>query len=551
MRQERHKQRLAETLASEMSRRAFLKGASLAGLSVVGGSALGMDFVRPSPAMAAAAAKRGGTLRVAWLSSVDFLDPHYTAVTAGVQMCGNIYNGLLKITYDGKRVGFKPDLAETWEMPNDRTHVFRMRKGVKFHDGSACDASVIKWNLERVKAKATASPHAWKLALLDKIEVLDTHTVRLTYSKPYAFFPVAMNGTTGRAGTVVSRQAVEKLGKAFARNPVGTGPFKFVEWVENDRIVIARNPDYFEKGLPYLDRVEAKLMTEASSAVAAIITGEIDGLTTIPFQFAKQLRANPKIEVYTQVGGNYLFLGMNCAKPPFDDVKLRQAVSFCIDRTAVINQLLFGEGIPAHGPISPPMSDFFEPEWSQGKNGQYFDLDKAKALLRESKYPNGVECDYVAAATYTGELAGAQRNAEILQGMLAKIGVKANIKPYERAAYRKTLIEGNFNLFDYYWAFDLDPDETLYPELRTGESWNWGKWSNPEFDKLVDDARVTLDVKKRREYYSKANRIVADQAPYALIAHVNEFKVFGKHVKNFNPIPAELVNLGDVWIDKK
>jgi len=320
--------------------------------------------------------------------------------------------------------------------------------------------------------------------------------------------------------------------------------------VENDHITLKKFDDYFEKGLPYLDGVEIKLMVEAASAVAAIITGELDGSQGIPYQFAKRLRADPNVTVYTVVGGNYVFLGMNCSKPPFDDVKLRQAVSFCINRKAFIDQILFGEGIPAHGPISPPMSDFYEPEFETGKNGQYYDLDKAKALMKESRYPNGVECDYVAAATYTGELAGAQRNAELLQGMLAKIGVKAKIRPFERAAYRKTLIEGKFDLFDYYWAFDLDPDETLYPELHSGSSWNWGRWTNKEFDRLVGAARVTLDVRKRREYYSKANRLVADQAPYAVIAHVNEHKVFRKHVKNFQPIPAELVQLAKVWLEK-
>jgi peptide/nickel transport system substrate-binding protein len=552
MNEEQVKKNLADRLKAEFDRRSFLKGVGATTFAVLGSSILpsGIGFVSPGPALAQGAPKYGGTLKVAWLGSVDFLDPHFTALTGGVQMAGNLYNGLLKITYDGKRVSFKPDLAEKWEMPNEKTHIFRLHKGVKFHDGSEFDAEVVRWNLERVRNKETGSPHAWKLALLDTIEVMDKHTVRLNYKKPYAFFPVAMNGTTGRAGTIVSPKAVEKYGKAFARNPVGTGPFKFVEWVDNDHITMVKFPDYFEKGRPYLDKVEVKLMTEASSAIAALLTGEIDGITDVPFQFVKQVKGNPKVNLYSQVGGNYIFLGMNCSKPPFNDVKLRQAVSFCIDRKAFIDQILFGEGIPAHGPISPPMSDFYEPEFEKGKNGQYFDLDKAKALMKQSKYPNGVECDYVAAATYTGELAGAQRNAELLQGALAKIGVKANIKPYERVAYRKTLIEGKFDLFDYYWAFDLDPDETLYPELHSGESWNWGKWSNPEFDKLVEAAQVNLDVKKRREWYHKANRIVAEDAPYALIAHVNERKVFGKHVKNFNPIPAELVNLGDVWIDK-
>lgn len=134
-------------------------------------------------------------------------------------------------------------------------------------------AEGIKMELDRrafLKGVETTGLALAGASLLDKIDILDKYTVRLNYQKPYAFFPVAMNGTTGRAGTMVSRKAVEKYGKALARNPVGTGPFKFVEWVENDHITMVRFPDYFEKGLPYLDRVEVKLMTEASSAVAAI-----------------------------------------------------------------------------------------------------------------------------------------------------------------------------------------------------------------------------------------------------------------------------------------
>jgi len=552
MKEDQYKKNLADRIKADLDRRSFLKKTGAAGIALLGATMLpsGLDFLNIGPSLVNAAGKRGGVIKIAWLGSIDFLDPHLTAVTGGIQMAGNIYNGILKITYDGKRVDFKPDLAETWEMPNDTTHVFTLRKGVKFHDGSGFDAETVKWNLERVKDPATNSPHAYKLELLDKIEILDKYTIRLKYKKPYAFFRVAMTGTTGRAGTIVSPAQVKKYGKAFARNPSGTGPFKFVEWVENDHITLTRFDEYFEKGLPYLDGVEVKLMVEAASAVAALMTGELDGAQTIPFQFAKTLRSNPKLNVYTQIGGNYVFLGMNCSKPPFDDLKLRQAVSFCINRQAFIDQILFGEGIAAHGAISPPMSDFYEPEFETGKNGQYYDLDKAKALMKESKYPNGVECDYVAAASYTGELAGAQRNAELMQGMLAQIGVKAKIRPYERVAYRKALIEGKFNLFDYFWAFDLDPDETLYPELHSGSPWNWGKWVNKEFDGLVEAGRVNLELEKRRKYYAKANRLVADQAPYAFVAHVNEHKVFNKEVKNFNPIPAELVQLAEVWMEK-
>ena len=210
MSEQTHKDKLAEALAARMNRRGFMKlmgsGAGLAAGSAIMGSTLVQNAM-------AAAPKRGGTIKLAWVDAVDTLDPHFTASLGSVKILNNIFNGLLKVAYDGKKVSFVPDLAEKWEMPDDKTHVFKLRKGVKFHNGDACDAEAVKWSLERVKDPAVGSPHAWKFEQLAGIDIVDDHTIRMRFNKPYAFLPVALTGSTGRAGTIVSKRAVEQYGK--------------------------------------------------------------------------------------------------------------------------------------------------------------------------------------------------------------------------------------------------------------------------------------------------------------------------------------------------
>ena len=362
MSEQSHKDKLADVLAARMNRRGFMKlmgsGAGVAAGSAIMGSALVQNAM-------AAAPKRGGTIKLAWVDAVDTLDPHFTASLGSVKILNNIFNGLLKVAYDGKKVSFVPDLAEKWEMPDDKTHVFKLRKGVKFHNGDPCDAEAVKWSLERVKDPAVGSPHAWKFEQLAGIDIVDDHTIRMRFNKPYAFLPVALTGSTGRAGTIVSKRAVEQYGKAFGRNPVGTGPFKFAGWRENESIKLERNPDYFEPGLPYLDGVQILLIKEPTAAVAAMMSGQVDGMSLSPFQFIPQLKANPSLKVYGEVEGNYSYVGMNNRRAPFDDPMLRKAVAAAIDRNAIVKQGYFGEAIPAYSPDLPAHDRFLRQEHRQ------------------------------------------------------------------------------------------------------------------------------------------------------------------------------------------
>jgi peptide/nickel transport system substrate-binding protein len=530
---------LARSLHAEMtSRRAFLRALALGGAAAAaGGGAL-------APPAAAQGVKRGGQMRLAWIDTVDTLDPHFTSSLGAIKIHDNIYNGILKVEYDGTRVSFAPDVIEKWDMPNPTTHVLKVRQGVKFHDGTDCDAEAIKWNQERVKDPAVKSSHAWKLAYLDKVAVLDKHTVRITFTKPYQFLPVAWTGSTGRAGTIVSPTAVQKHGRTYGRNPVGTGPYVFKEWLENDRIVLERNPDYFEKGidgkaLPYLDRVTILLIREPSTAVGALMSGELDGLSLVPFQFLPMLSKNPNVRVEGGVEGNYTFIGMNNRKPPFDDPALRKAVSFAVNRTPIIEQAYFGGAIQACSAISPPMSDFYRADQCSARRAQHFDLDKAKAFRAESKYKGDVEAEWMVVGGYTGSGGVGPRMAELVQPMLAPIGIKVKIQLYEQATWHKKRNSGDFQMYDEGWVADLDPDETIYPEWVTGKPWNFVGYSNPEFDRLVSEAQFEANLAKRKALYDKADLVLAGDAPAAFIAHFKVFKAFNKRVQGFRYIPAD------------
>ena len=533
-----------ELLRDEVNRREALRmlGWSTAGLA----GALTM----PSPGHAQAP-KRGGTIKIGSFSNIDTLDAHNTTSIVACSIHNNIYNGLLKIVSpDGKSVDFKPELAREWEIQGDRVHVFRLHKGVTFHNGDPCTAAEVKWNLERVKDKNESPIHAWKLELLEAIDVPDPHTVKLTFMKPYPFLRVAFTGSTGRAATILNPRAVKERGKAYGRNPVGTGPFKFVEWKEGDYILLERNPNYWETDaaggkLPYLDKVLIKIIVEPSTLVAGLKTGEVDLINNAVPQFMADLRKDPRLTALSAVGGNWQCFHFNLAKEPFNDKALRKTVTFAIDRKEILDKVEFGEGIVAHGPLSPPMGAFYDPEFEKGRNGQYYDPEQAKAWMKQAKY-DGREVLFLSVNTQT-----APRRAEAVQAQLAKIGIKVRIELADFPTFRRRwLQERQWDMVSVQWDADLDPDETIYPELHSGEAWNAGKWVNKDFDRLVELARSEADFKKRKKHYEDAVKQILEDAPVTVLLHVNENKIFQTHVKGFQMIPAGLINMHSVWLDK-
>jgi peptide/nickel transport system substrate-binding protein len=533
-----------ELMREDVNRRAVLRMLGAAGFGVAGGLPLATTAHAQKP-------KYGGTIKIGSFGNIDTLDAHNTTSIVACSIHNNIYNGLLKITSsDGKSVDFKPQLAREWEIQGDRVHVFRLHKGVTFHNGDPMTAADVKWNLERVKDKNQSPIHAWKLELLESIETPDPHTVKLHFTKPYPFLRVAFTGSTGRAATILNPRAVKEKGKAYGRSPVGTGPFKFVEWKEGDYILLEKNPNYWETDtsggkLPYLDKVMIKIIVEPSTLIAALKTGEVDLINRGAAQFMGDLRKESKLVTLSAVGGNWRCLHFNLAKEPFSDKALRKAVTFALDRKEMLDRVEFGEGIVAHGPISPPMGAFYDPAFESGKNGQYYDPEQAQTWRKQAKY-DGREVLLLSVNTDTNP-----RHAEVIQAQLAKIGIKVRIELADFPTFRRRwLQERQWDLVQVQWDADLDPDETLFPELHSTETWNAGKWVNKAFDAAVELARTENDFKKRKKAYDDAVKAILDDAPVAIMLHVNEQKIHHKHVKGFQMIPAGLIDMHAVWLDK-
>ncbi|MBU2359130.1 MAG: ABC transporter substrate-binding protein, partial [Alphaproteobacteria bacterium] len=323
---------------------------------------------------------------------------------------------------------------------------------------------------------------------------------------------------------------------------VGTGPFKFVSWQQNDSIELVANTEYFEAGLPKLEKVSFMIIDEPSTALAALISGQIDGMNDCPMQLIEQVKKMPNLNVYGGVEGNYTYVGMNTQKPPFDDVNLRRAVAFAIDRDAVLKQAYFGLAKQAYTPISPPMSGFYDPDIAESGRGQFYDLEKAKEFRAKAANQEEIEVTYI----MTENPPAGTRVAQIVAPMLAEIGIKVKLELLENAAWTQRLQDRDFEMLDFFWTADLDPDETLYPEFKTDGSWNYWGWSNADFDRLCAEAQVILDVAARSKLYNEAEDLMVDEAPVAMLAHFPLYKIFSNKVQGFNYVPCDLLNLNTV-----
>ena len=283
-------------------------------------------------------------------------------------------------------------------------------------------------------------------------------------------------------------------------------------------------------------------MKEASAAIAAMLSGQVDGMSQIPVQFVSQIQAQKNLQLYGEIEGNYVYVAMNCKRAPFDDMDLRKAVAFALNREIVIKQAFFGHAIQAYTPISPPMTDFYDPDVAKSGRGQFFDLAKAKEFRAKSKVKGTIEPVFLASEQ---GVYGTRLMQSVLP-MLAAIDIKPKVEVVERAAWIQRRNAGDFDLFDFNWWADLDPDETITPEFRTGASWNYPGWSNKRFDELVTMAQDTLDVEKRKKAYTEACDILMDEAPIAIVSHMPVFKVFSQKVKGFKYIPVDSLNLHTV-----
>jgi peptide/nickel transport system substrate-binding protein len=448
--------------------------------------------------------KKGGTLKAEINSDVANLDPLASSLLVDRQILYNIYDSLVTIDKDLKIV---PSLAESWQTPDPKTYIFKLRQGVKYHDGTDFNADSVKWNIERYLTDKN-SRRGPEIGFVQSVEVMDPSTVKFNLKS--AFAPLLAN-LVDRAGMMVSQKAAEAGGQDFTRKPLGggTGAFKFVEWVKDDHITLERNPNYWKKDaagnqLPYLDKVTIRPIVDETVALTNLKTGDIDVSHYIPSKDYASVKAAKELTLQELPELGYASVVLNCAAEPFNKKELRQAFAEALDRDQIIKTVFFGIGQPNQGPI-PTAS------WAYDASLKPYTANptKAKDYLKAGGKPDGFAFDMkiTSGSPTTTQL------AQLMKDQLAKAGMTMNLIQLDFPTLVADQQAGKFGASLAGWSGRIDPDGNIYNMLHTGAAGNDSKYSNPQADDLMDKARAATDQGERKGLYQQLQRIVVDDAP--------------------------------------
>ncbi|NLK00718.1 MAG: peptide ABC transporter substrate-binding protein [Clostridia bacterium] len=475
----------------------------------------------------------GGTLNVALSSDAPRLDPGLSSSVYDRYVFQSIFDKLADIDENGEVV---PVLAKNWDVSDDGlTYTFHLQEGVKFHDGTDFNAEAVKFNFDR--NTDPASPRRGELAAVKEVTVVDEYTVEVVLSEPFAPF---LSILTDRAGMMVSPTAVEELGEDFANSPVGTGPFKFESLMKGNNITLVKNEDYWQDGLPYLDSIVFKIITDTNVTATNLKSGQVDiSDWRFPTKEIANFENDDNFVIVNEASQNYNGFYLNISKPPFDNKHARQALDVLMDREALVDLVKDGAATVAHSYFSPGCfahgdSDI-PPEPS---------VEKAKEILAEGGLEDGFTFTYKTAATPEQ-----QQIAEMLQSMFKEAGITMNIEQIEFGTLLDQTIKGEFEAAALGWSGRPDPDQNIFDDVFTDGSMNYSRFSHPEIDELVTAARKELDQDKRKALYDDAMEILVDELPYIFTYHENNVICHSKNVHGFTYISDGLIRTAEIWKD--
>ena len=480
-------------------------------------------------------AQPGGTLKVAFQNEWAGLDPHTVSSYSSYQILNNVLEGL---TFYDNNLNLVPWLAESWEQSEDGlTWTFHLREGVMFTNGREMTAEDVKWSFERLIDPATGAGNAARVGPPEtQIEVIDDYTVAITHPEPFGIFPqsIGFDKSTG----IVAKESVNEDG--IIVEPIGTGPFQISEVEGTTRMVLTKNEDYWQEGLPYLDAIEITPIPDDTVRETALLSGDVDWVLSIAPQNYESLEANPDVVVSTAPQLSYDYMGINLTREPFTDVRVRQAIALALDREEIAAAGYFGLAETIEGPTGPGSPWYFD----YAPYGQ--DVERAKELLAEAGYPDGFEMELLPTVQY-GETV---RAAQVIQQQLAAIGITASINAPEWSQWLE--LEGNFN-YDAYicnWNGLIDADQYYYLQHKSDQVFNFTGYDNPEFDELVTEARSTSDFDERYQIYQDLNQILVDDAPYIYMYNKLEIRAYSPQVKGFVTRSDQANNFWTVWLDQ-
>ncbi len=503
-----------------------------------------------SASPAAAAIKRGGTVTIAFSVDPTHFDPHKG--TTAINYVSLVYDGLTEFKTGpdvppGTHV-LEPALAESWDIsPDGKTYTFHLRKGVKFHDvppvsGREMTADDVAFSLERMLAKDPENIKRDLFAAIDKVDVVDKNTVRVTLSQPFA--PLLADLAT------VSAAIVPKSDVNFKSVAIGTGPFVLKEFQRQTKYVYVKNPSYWKNGadgkpLPYLDGFTQVIIPDEGARTSALRAGQLDFTDLLVDNLAKELLKSNSSLVSEKFPGNFsVMTRLNVKEKPLDDVRVRQAISLALDRQTIANALGGGTGI-VNGPIPTALTDWAVPV-SELPNFKQ-DTAKAKQLLADAGYAGGLKLTAVLLRSPQNR----QIMLEAMQGQLKAVGIDLQLQFVESADLNKRKVDHNFQLMGDNLTPSAEPDTYAYVEYDSKSSGNLGNYGDPALDQLLEKERATTDPAQRKQVLRDIQMKLAELQFIITTGDPYYHSVFQPYVKGFRfSFVNQRIPIKYVWLDK-
>ncbi len=485
----------------------------------------------------AQAPRRGGTLRVSVDQAPGKLNPLQHRVGPEYLLGEMLYSGLTRL---GPDMSAQPDLATSWSSNETLTEwTFKLRPNVTFHDGSKLTAQDVAASFAAMLDPATGSPARSNIGPVDSVTAVDDLTVVAKLKGAYADLPVAFAYTNAK---IVPAAVLSGQMARLDREAIGTGPFRLVSYEPSRLTVMERNPAYYDPERPYVDRVEVQLFPDSAARTGAIISSQNDLMLSVSVTEFERLRNAAGVKALRTPSGQFLNIIMGCDQKPFNDVRVRQALSLTLDREALVD--LVAEGLGSVGVDTPVNSAYrFNRELPAKKP----DMARAKQLLAEAGYPRGLELTLIASdrPNTRAQLAVAIRE------MAKPAGFTINVQTMAHATFLDQVwTKGPF----YIGLYNMQPSmDGIFGLLYTSNAaWNETKWNNAAFDKLIDEARRTADDDRRRALYGEAQKLVYDEVPSLVPVFFDLLAAQRDYVQGFNLHPRGAVyRIDEVWLTER
>ena len=521
------------------TRRGLLKSAGLtAGTLTIGGGAI---LAPPARHVAAQdeEPKYGGSISMSLADDdVSTFDPIIPFDNMAIWTMLLIYDQVIRVGPDG--LSLEPGLAETWEVSDDGlTYTFNIRQA-NFHDGTPVTANDVAFCLNRT-AFDEASSMTFFFSAVDNFEATDEQTVVATLKDVWVPFEadLALFGAS-----IYPQAAFEAQGDDLWEAPIGSGAFMFESWERGSQIVLTKNPEYWDEGKPYLDQLTFKVLTDSNARMLQFQGGELDIVTDVPFNQIEPLSQNPDyVLLPDDAAARIELIALNVTRAPLDDKKLRQAINYAVDKDAIIQNVLFGAGVPATSYL--PLMAGHDPE----SPGYPFDLERAKQLVAESNSPDGFEFEIL---TSVGDTVGSQVS-QLVAAQLAEIGGNVTVTQLEPAVQtERVTVDVDYDASKSYYTTDIiDPSQlTTFAVLGEDDfKAMWTNYNNEEVDELIRAAQSETDPDARLEMYHQIQAMHLDDAPFIFLFYPSGRSATQSYVKNFHILPTGNYRLYETWRD--